>query len=83
MKYFVEQITVMKDGTTANSITEAATERDAISQFHMIMASGVINDNISTLYACAKNNVGGRYEEKTYVNNTPVVETPQEVADAF
>jgi len=68
MKYFVEQITVMKDGTSANAITEVPTMEQAVSQFHLIMASGVINPDVETLYACAKNNVGGRYEEKSWVN---------------
>ena len=42
MKYFVEEITVMKDGSAAVSIVEKATKQEARSGYHQAMASAII-----------------------------------------
>lgn len=48
MRYFTEEITVLKDGTVASAITEKANEVEARSTFHQIMASGMINVSTQT-----------------------------------
>ena len=67
MKYFVEEITVMKDGSAAVSIVEKATKQEARSGYHQAMASAIINQDVASIHAEAKNNVGGLYESGTWV----------------
>ena len=68
MKYYVEEITVMKDGTSPIAITEKASENEARASFHQAMASAIINPDVESIHVEAKNNVGGIYESKTWVN---------------
>ena len=78
MKYYVEEITVMKDGTSPIAITEKASENEARASFHQAMASAIINPDVESIHAEAKNNVGGIYESKTWVNqaeDTEVTDT--------
>ena len=72
MKFYTEEITVMVDGTSAVAITEKATDIEARSSFHQIMASAMINENVASVHAEAKNNVGGIYESATWT--APVAE---------
>ena len=72
MKFYVEEITVLKDGTSAQAIYEKATEEEAISTFHQILASAYINPNVETCHAEAKNSVGGYYKTDTYVAKASV-----------
>lgn len=67
MKYYVEEITVLKDGTSPIAITEKASEKDAISSFHQAMASAIINPDVASIHVEAKNSVGGIYESKTWI----------------
>ena len=73
MKFYTEEITVMVDGTSAVAITEKATDIEAMSAFHQIMASAMINENVASIHAEAKNSVGGIYESSTW---TRPVEPP-------
>ena len=73
MKFYTEEITVMVDGTSAVAITEKATDIEARSSFHQIMASAMINENVASIHAEAKNSVGGIYENATW---TAPVEEP-------
>ena len=73
MKFYTEEITVMVDGTSAVAITEKATDIEARSSFHQIMASAMINENVASIHAEAKNSVGGIYESATW---TRPVEPP-------
>ena len=72
MKFYTEEITVMVDGTSAVAITEKATDIEARSSFHQIMASAMINENVASVHAEAKNSVGGIYESATWT--APVAE---------
>ena len=78
MKFYTEEITVMVDGTSAVAITEKATDIEARSSFHQIMASAMINENVASIHAEAKNSVGGIYESATWTApvEEPVPEPP-------
>ena len=78
MKFYTEEITVMVDGTSAVAITEKATDIEARSSFHQIMASAMINENVASIHAEAKNNVGGIYESGTWVAPVEPEPTPVE-----
>ena len=71
MKFYTEEITVMVDGTSAVAITEKATDIEARSSFHQIMASAMINENVASIHAEAKNSVGGIYESATWTAPVP------------
>ena len=71
MKFYTEEITVMVDGTSAVAITEKATDIEARSSFHQIMASAMINENVASVHAEAKNSVGGIYESATWTAPAP------------
>ena len=79
MKFYTEEIAVMVDGTSAVAITEKATDIEARSSFHQIMASAMINENVASIHAEAKNNVGGIYESGTWVAPVEPEPTPEEV----
>ena len=76
MKFYTEEITVMVDGTSAVAITEKATDIEARSSFHQIMASAMINENVASVHAEAKNSVGGIYESATWTAPVPEPPTP-------
>lgn len=78
MKFYTEEIAVMVDGTSAVAITEKATDIEARSSFHQIMASAMINENVASIHAEAKNNVGGIYESGTWVAPVEPEPTPVE-----
>ena len=67
MKFYVEEITVLKDGTSPIAITEKPTENEARASFHQAMASAIINSNVASIHVEAKNSVGGIYESGTWV----------------
>ena len=71
MKFYVEEITVLKDGTSPISITEKTTEQEARAGFHQAMASAIINSNVASIHVEAKNEIGGIYENGTWI--APVV----------
>ena len=61
MKFFVEEITTLKNGDVAAAITQKNTEEEAISAIHQVMASAIINPDVESVFARAINNVGGEY----------------------
>lgn len=67
MKFYVEEITVLKDGTSPIAITEKANENEARTSYHQAMASAIINPDVASIHVEAKNNVGGIYENGTWV----------------
>lgn len=75
MKFYIEEITVLKDGTSPIAITEKPSENEARASFHQAMASAIINPNVASIHVEAKNSVGGIYESGTWVAH---VETPIE-----
>ena len=77
MKFYTEEITVMVDGTSAVAITEKATDIEARSSFHQIMASAMINENVASIHAEAKNSVGGIYESSTWTRPVPEPPAPE------
>ena len=81
MKFYTEEITVMVDGTSAVAITEKATDIEARSSFHQIMASAIINENVASIHVEAKNSVGGIYESETWI--APVEPTPEPTTDTI
>lgn len=70
MKYFVEEIIVMKDGSAPIAIYEKSSEREARSAYHQAMASALINENVVSIHAQAKNSLGGIYENGTWIAAT-------------
>ena len=81
MKFYTEEITTMVDGTSAVAITEKATDVEARSSFHQIMASAMINENVASIHAEAKNSVGGIYESATWTRPVPEPPTPEPVPE--
>ena len=79
MKFYTEEITVMVDGTSAVAITEKATDIEARSSFHQIMASAMINENVASIHAEAKNSVGGIYESATWTRPVEAVSSEETV----
>ena len=79
MKFYTEEITVMVDGTSAVAITEKATDIEARSSFHQIMASAMINENVASIHAEAKNSVGGIYESATWTRPIEAVSIAEPV----
>ena len=79
MKFYTEEITVMLDGTSAVAITEKATDIEARSSFHQIMASAMINENVASIHAEAKNSVGGIYESATWTRPIEAVSSEEPV----
>ena len=71
MKFYVEEITVLKDGASPIAITEKPSENEARASFHQIMASAMINENVASIHAEAKNSVGGIYESATWTAPVP------------
>lgn len=79
MKYYTEEITVLKNGQSAVAITEKETKDMAISTFHQVMASAIINPNVASVHAEAKNSLGGIYASDTW--EAPVPEPTPEIPD--
>ena len=75
MKFYVEEITVLKDGTSPIAITEKASENEARASFHQAMASAIINEDVVSIHVEAKNNLGGMYENATWVRPVESVES--------
>ena len=71
MKFYVEEITVLKDGTSPIAITEKQSENEARASFHQTMASAIINPNVASIHVEAKNSVGGIYESATWTAPVP------------
>ena len=70
MKFYTEEITVLKDGTSAHALTEKNSEAEALSTFHQALASAIVNPNVASIHAEAKNSVGGIYDQKTWAAPT-------------
>ena len=70
MKYFVEEIIIMKDGSAPAAIYEKNSEREARSAFHQVMSSALINENVVSIHAQAKNSLGCIYENGTWIAST-------------
>ena len=75
MKFYIEEIAVLKDGTSPIAITEKPSENEARASFHQAMASAIINPNVTSIHVEAKNSVGGIYESETWI--APVEPTPE------
>lgn len=82
MKYYVEQIAIGKDGVSAHAITEKNSKEEAISEFHSIMASAIVNPNVISIHVEAKNELGEFYKTDNFVRKVeePVVEKLEEEA---
>lgn len=70
MRYFVEEITILRDGSAPIAITEKANEQEARAAYHQVMASAIINPDVVIVHAEAKNSSGGIYESGTWVAQT-------------
>ena len=70
MKYFVEEITILEDGTAPIAISEKETEQEARAAYHQAMASAIINPAVKSIHVEAKNEVGGIYEVGTWTAPT-------------
>ena len=78
MKFFVEEITTLKSGDVAAAITQKNTEEEAISAFHQVMASAIINPDVEAVFARAINNVGGEYGRDYWKNTVVPEEAPND-----
>lgn len=77
MRFYVEEITILKDGTSPVAITEKNNELEAKSYFHQAMASAIINDNVSSIHVEVKNEFGGIIDSTTWrrpVSSTQIKE---------
>ena len=81
MKFYVEEIAVLKDGTSPITIAEKSSENEARASYHQAMASAIINPDVASIHVEAKNNVGGVYESGTWVApvEEPIEEPTEEV----
>lgn len=79
MKFYIEEITVLKNGTSPIAIAEKPSENEARASFHQAMASAIINPNVTSIHVEAKNSVGGIYESETWI--APVEPTPEPSTD--
>lgn len=79
MRYYVEEITVLKDGSSPIAIYEKESEKEARAAFHQAMASAIINPDVESIHVEAKNNLGGVYENATWKTEV-VAEVVTEVA---
>lgn len=68
MKFYVEEITVLKNGATAAAINEKPSEVEATSAFHSAMASAMVNPDVRSIHCEAKNNLGGVYKSDTWTS---------------
>ena len=75
MKFYIEEITVLKDGTSPIAITEKPSENEARASFHQPMASAKNNPSVESIKKKKKNSVGGIYESGTWI--APVEPTPE------
>lgn len=78
MKFYIEEIAVLKDGASPIAITEKQSENEARASFHQAMASAIINPDVASIHVEAKNNVGGIYESGTWVAPVEPEPTPVE-----
>ena len=69
-RFYVEEITILKDGTSPITITEKASEEEARATFHQAMASAIINPNVASIHVEVKNEFGGVYESGIWVSQT-------------
>ena len=57
-KYFVEEMTVLKDGTYPVAITNKETKEEALSALHQTLASAYINGEVVTCHVEVKDELG-------------------------
>ena len=82
MKYFVLEIEVMKDGSIARAISEAKGREQAVSQFHQVLASAVITENVESVYCEVKDLYGNVVLKELNIKPTPEPEpTPEPTTD--
>lgn len=70
MKYFTEEITTLKNGSVASAITEKKSELEARSVFHQVMATALINEDVVSVHAEAKNSDGWVYNSETWTRTS-------------
>ena len=86
MKYFVVEIEVMKDGSIARAISEAKEREQAVSQFHQVLASAVITENVESVYCEVKDLYGNVVLKELNIKPQPEPEptpepTPESTTD--
>ena len=67
MKFYYEEIAVLKDGTSAQALFEKPSEREAIAAASQAFASALINPNLVSIAVEAKNSEGFVYRKDAYV----------------
>lgn len=68
MKFYVEEIAVHKDGTSAHAITEKETKEKALSDYHLAMAYAYLNADLVSFHCEAKDEQGTIFKTDTFVN---------------
>ena len=74
MKYYLEEITTLKDGKTAVSITEKESKDIAISTLHRAMASAIVNEDVVRIHVEAKDDKGFIFKVDNYAREMFVPE---------
>lgn len=74
MKYFMVEVTTMKDGSTIQAIWEKPSEAEAYSSMCQMMASATINTNVQIAYAEVRNNMGAKLHELFWEVTSTVAE---------
>lgn len=78
MRFYVEEITVLNDGTSPVAIYEKGSELEAKSYFHQAMASAIINDNVSSIHVEVKNEFGGISDRNTWIRPVSSTQNKEE-----
>lgn len=78
MRYFVEEITILNNGSAPITIYEKESEQEARASYHQAMASAIINPDVVSIHVEAKNSVGGIYESGTWIATTKADEDNKE-----
>lgn len=66
MKYFVEEITILKDGATPTAVTPKNDYAEALSAYHQCLASAIISESVASIHCEVKDEKGVIYEASTY-----------------
>lgn len=68
MKFYVEEIAIHKDGTSAHTINEKESKTKALSDYHLAMAYALLNDNLASFHCEVKDEMGMMYQTDTFIN---------------
>lgn len=76
--YFLVQITIKNDGTVSQGTSKFDTMKEAITQFHIAMASAMSKENITKFTCVILNQNGLTQKVEVYENIAPSPEPVEE-----